>query len=353
MSCTHDCGCTPEIRDARTDEWVQIAPESARDATLTPEQPVKAPGQDGDLFLTRGTPVEVQWPRGHCSLGYVDEGGLQEIAREVGDGYPLPWEDARIVRVLAEEKPADTEDAVYLSGPMTGLPDFNRPAFHAAAAALREQGHVVINPAEVDLGPDATWSDYMRIHLAEIARRVTQVFVLPGWEGSRGAQLEVHVARALGLPVVPVLTEDKPAQEPVLPRRIEPGDFEVERVAATIHAAVTSAQAINIEAVYRSTGLNLSGGSHDFANIAWDAARAVVRDFDVWLIEDAPAPVDPDAELVERMAKEVHDRNCADVGCRDWDGHGESTRKAWRYDARVVLRNLRAQGFDVTPRAEQ
>ena len=43
MSCTHDCGCTPEIRDARTDEWVQIAPESARPATLTPERPVKAP----------------------------------------------------------------------------------------------------------------------------------------------------------------------------------------------------------------------------------------------------------------------------------------------------------------------
>ena len=49
MSCTHDCGCTPEIRDARTDEWVQIAPESARAATLTPERPVKAPGQDGDV----------------------------------------------------------------------------------------------------------------------------------------------------------------------------------------------------------------------------------------------------------------------------------------------------------------
>ena len=95
----------------------------------------------------------------------------------------------------------EPERAVYLSGPMTGLPDFNRAAFHAAAAALREQGHVVINPAEVDLGSDATWSDYMRIHLAEIARRVTQVFVLPGWESSRGAQLEVHVARALGLTV--------------------------------------------------------------------------------------------------------------------------------------------------------
>ena len=63
MSCTHDCGCTPETRDARTDEWVQIAPESARDATLTPEQPVKAPGQDGDLLLTRGTVVEAEVAR--------------------------------------------------------------------------------------------------------------------------------------------------------------------------------------------------------------------------------------------------------------------------------------------------
>ena len=70
-------------------------------------------------------------------------------------------------------------------------------------------------------------------------------------------------------------------------------------------------------------------------------------------VEVAPEPVDPDAELVECMAKEVHDRNCADVSCRDWDGHGESTRKAWRDDARFVIRNLRAQGFDVTPRAEQ
>ena len=299
MSCTHDCGCTPETRDARTDEWVQIAPESARDATLTPEQPVKAPGQDGDLFLTRGTVVEAEWPWGNLTPVYADEGGYQVIAGWVGNGKPLQWLGARIVRVLTEATPtqeprrikpedvrvgmmverrkgegllrdrvvaiedgtikgevawfrtederfgwslwlvedapapvdsdaeatdADTEDAVYLSGPMTGLPDFNRPAFHAAAAALRAQGYVVINPAEVDLGLAATWVDYMRIHLAEIARRVTQVFVLPGWESSRGAQLEVHVARSLGLPVVP-------APEPV-----DPDAELVERMAKAINA---------------------------------------------------------------------------------------------------------------------
>ena len=106
MSCTHDCGCTPEIRDARTDEWVQIAPESARTATLTPEQPVKAPGQDGDLLLTRGTVVEVEWPNGHRPLRYVDEGGYQLIAEDVGNGSPYSWGDGRIVRVLTEDKPA-------------------------------------------------------------------------------------------------------------------------------------------------------------------------------------------------------------------------------------------------------
>ena len=105
MSCTHDCGCSPEIRDARTDEWVQIAPESARAATLTPERPVKAPGQDGDLFLARGKPVEVVWPSGSRRLRYVDEGGYRITAGEVGDGAPCPWHEARIVRVLTEATP--------------------------------------------------------------------------------------------------------------------------------------------------------------------------------------------------------------------------------------------------------
>ena len=116
MSCTHDCGCSPETRDARTDEWVQIAPESARPATLTPERPVKAPGQGGDIFLTRGTPVEAVWPSGNYSLywhrlhgrgrAYVDEGGYQLIAGHVGVRTPLPWDDGRIVRVLTGDKPA-------------------------------------------------------------------------------------------------------------------------------------------------------------------------------------------------------------------------------------------------------
>lgn len=39
---------------------------------------------------------------------------------------------------------------LYISGPITGMPDLNFPAFHAAAAALRAAGYTVTNPAELD-----------------------------------------------------------------------------------------------------------------------------------------------------------------------------------------------------------
>lgn len=38
---------------------------------------------------------------------------------------------------------------VYCSGPMTGHPDLNRPAFDAAERRLTAQGHFVINPHRI------------------------------------------------------------------------------------------------------------------------------------------------------------------------------------------------------------
>jgi len=50
---------------------------------------------------------------------------------------------------------------IYLSGPMTGLPDLNFPAFAAMTDTLRAGGHTVTNPAE--LNPDGgSWNDCMR-----------------------------------------------------------------------------------------------------------------------------------------------------------------------------------------------
>lgn len=91
---------------------------------------------------------------------------------------------------------------LYIAGPMSGLPDFNFPAFHEAAARLRDLGHDVINPAENDHGDTSKpWSYYMRQDIAYVLK-VEAIAVLPGWQKSKGATLEVTIAEALELPIL-------------------------------------------------------------------------------------------------------------------------------------------------------
>ena len=96
-----------------------------------------------------------------------------------------------------------TKKRVYISGPMTGLPGFNYPAFHAAAAELRASGLHVENPAESEAPECRSWLGFMRLAVAQIAT-CDYVVTLPGWEESRGARVEVDLARGLGLPVKPL-----------------------------------------------------------------------------------------------------------------------------------------------------
>lgn len=111
---------------------------------------------------------------------------------------------------------------VYVAGPMTGIPQFNFPAFEVAAARLRAQGFEVRSPAELDdpatraaalASPDGapgsgatngeTWGDFLARDVKLIADEgIEAIRVLPGWQRSRGARLETFIARGLcGLPV--------------------------------------------------------------------------------------------------------------------------------------------------------
>jgi hypothetical protein len=90
---------------------------------------------------------------------------------------------------------------VFLCGPMTGLPHNNYPAFNREARRLRELGYWVENPAENPAPPRREWAEYMRMSLMQLTK-CDAVALLPGWEQSRGATLERHVATTLGIPVV-------------------------------------------------------------------------------------------------------------------------------------------------------
>lgn len=89
----------------------------------------------------------------------------------------------------------------YICGPMSGMPDFNHPAFNRAAQQLRERGLTVFNPAENGLPRSAPWSQHMRADI-RMLMGCDRVVTLPGHRGSKGAALEVHIARALGMPVL-------------------------------------------------------------------------------------------------------------------------------------------------------
>lgn len=102
---------------------------------------------------------------------------------------------------------------VYLAGPMTGIPQFNFPAFDAAAAHLRQLGFEVISPHERDTpavqeaarkSPDGrlddsnriageSWGDMLSRDVKIIADEIDGIVFLPGWEKSRGARLEAFV----------------------------------------------------------------------------------------------------------------------------------------------------------------
>ena len=86
----------------------------------------------------------------------------------------------------------------YLAGPMSGHEDLNFPAFHAEAARLRSLGVEVVNPAEINVDPDAKWVDCMRKDIAELVT-CERIAMLPGFAHSRGAMLEHYIAQALGM----------------------------------------------------------------------------------------------------------------------------------------------------------
>ncbi|UCP10215.1 DUF4406 domain-containing protein [Pseudomonas sp. MM213] len=96
---------------------------------------------------------------------------------------------------------ADRAKRVYVAGPMTGIENFNYPAFNAAADALRAQGYQVENPADHGIVPSAEWADYMAYDLTRLGL-CGVISLLPGWERSEGAKLEVQIAHRLGMTIV-------------------------------------------------------------------------------------------------------------------------------------------------------
>lgn len=90
---------------------------------------------------------------------------------------------------------------IYLSGPMTGFPNFNRPAFHAAATKLRSEGHEVYNPAEYKFDGEFPVREAFAEYCDFICTKADTIAMLPGWEFSKGSMVEYRLAKTCGLKI--------------------------------------------------------------------------------------------------------------------------------------------------------
>ena len=85
---------------------------------------------------------------------------------------------------------------------MTGLPNYNFPAFHRAEEQLRGLGHEPLSPARTDGGDTSKPRPYYLRKAIALLLEADAITLLPNWHKSAGARLEMAIAHELELPVV-------------------------------------------------------------------------------------------------------------------------------------------------------
>lgn len=91
---------------------------------------------------------------------------------------------------------------VYISGPISGIPyEEVEKAFNEAEVMLQERGYEVVNPLKNGLPRESTWFQHMRADL-KLLLDCDVIYMLDGWNNSKGAQIELKIAFDLYIPAI-------------------------------------------------------------------------------------------------------------------------------------------------------
>ena len=90
---------------------------------------------------------------------------------------------------------------VYIAGPITGMPNFNKEAFDTAKKFMTSLGYRVLSPSDITLVIDGTWEYYMREAL-KLMLLCDGIYLLTGWADSKGAKFEHQLALILKMNIM-------------------------------------------------------------------------------------------------------------------------------------------------------
>ena len=109
---------------------------------------------------------------------------------------------------------------VFISGPMSGIKDFNKPAFDKAEEYLTNAGYSVFNPARMHFDESWDHSEIMKIDLAALAQ-CDYILLLDKWYYSKGAIQERSYAIATGVELLSMSDIERSKKETKPTKRIE------------------------------------------------------------------------------------------------------------------------------------
>ena len=93
---------------------------------------------------------------------------------------------------------SDYKPKIYISGGISNNPDYKKQ-FTQKHTELENQGYRVLSPLFINA--DLSWKEYMRIDLAMISI-CDVVYMMKGWETSRGACIEEFYAQYKHLEII-------------------------------------------------------------------------------------------------------------------------------------------------------
>ena len=91
---------------------------------------------------------------------------------------------------------------IYISGAIAHHDiDERKAAFAAAAEHLKSEGYTPVNPFDNGLPQSEDWRRHMRVDIGMLLQ-CGKIYMLRGWELSKGAKLELDVASSCGIEVM-------------------------------------------------------------------------------------------------------------------------------------------------------